>query len=310
MTETTRREFLKQLAAGSVMALGGLPALADEKVQLELGIARWKVDPLPAEQLGDIARRLTEQALASIGGMSRFVGKGDEVWIKPNMGWNRAPAQAANTNPDVVATLTRLCLEAGAKRVKVGDNTCHQPSQCYSRSGIAAAAAAAGAEIVTLDARRFKRMKIGGDRLDEWELYPEIIEADLVINAPLVKHHGLSNATLCMKNYMGVVGGRRDAWHQDLPACLVDITRFMKPRLCVLDAVRILTDHGPQGGNLEDVEILGAVAAGTDIVALDAFGAELMGKTLESVPSIGAAEAAGLGNADYRKLPHEVVELS
>jgi uncharacterized protein (DUF362 family) len=158
-----------------------------------------------------------------------------------------------------------------------------------------------------IDESRFREVKIGGSVLGAWPLYPEIIETDLVINVPIAKHHGLSRVTLAMKNYMGVIGGNRGAWHQDLAGCLTDITAYMKPRLVVLDAVRVLMGHGPQGGNPSDVKRLDTVAAGTDIVAVDAFGAELLGHKPEEIGSVKAAAARGLGTLDYRSLsPREV----
>ena len=299
-----RRSFLKALgAAGGALALAPYRRFAGAADRPEIAIARWAPGPLEPDRVEAAAKALTARALSALGGMERFVSKGDVVWIKPNIAWNRAPELAACTNPDVVATLTHLCREAGAKKVKVGDHTCHEARQCYANSGIESAAKQAGAEIVYLDPNRFRDVALGGERLETWPLYPEILEADLVINVPIVKHHGLSRGTLAMKNYMGVIGGRRSTWHQDLGPCLVDITRYMKPRLTVLDAVRILTDHGPQGGDPADVKLLGVVAAGTDIVALDAFGAELLGHDPRSFDSIRLAEEAGLGRSDYRSLP-------
>lgn len=318
MDTQSRRRFLKSMAVlGGTVALDPWKALAtDEAVveshtgPLDMTIARLATPPTAETDLAAAATRLVEQAILELGGMGRFVSKDDVVWVKPNIGWNRAPELAACTNPDVVATLVRLCLEAGAKKVKVGDNTCHSARQSYRSSGIAKAAGDAGAEIVYLDPKRYKNMELGGQRLKEWSLYPEIIETDLVINVPIVKHHSLSEATLCMKNYMGVIGGQRNAWHQALPECLIDITKFMKPRLCVLDAVRILTDHGPQGGNPKDVELVGTVAAGTDIVALDAFGVELLGHDPAEVKMVAKAAEAGLGEADYRKIALKEVSVS
>ncbi|MBI4559948.1 MAG: DUF362 domain-containing protein [Candidatus Hydrogenedentes bacterium] len=273
---------------------------------LQMCIARWKDAPLPETGIKSVATKLTEQAINALGGMKRFVGNGDVVWVKPNMAWDRTPEQAANTNPDVVATLVRLSLDAGAKTVKVGDRTCNEAKQSYPKSGIEAAVKAVDGEVVYLDDSRFKKVALNGVILKEWELYPEIIEADLVINVPVVKHHNISNATLCMKNYMGVISGNRGQWHQDLPNCLCDVTAFMKPRLCVLDAVRILTAHGPTGGNLEDVKRLDTIAAGTDIVALDSFGAELLGHPVGSLATVVAGEKAGLGIMDYHKIAQEI----
>jgi len=319
LNEQSRREFLQRAAAVSgALALAPYRSLAqatapdsDDPIEpLQMAIARWRdADPAQVDHAA-CARRLTEVALDGLGGMGRFISKGDVVWIKPNIGWNRAPELAANTNPDVVATLVRLCLEAGAKQVKIGDNSCHSPRQTYRSSGIGPAAEAAGAELVYLDERRFKEVDLGGSRLKSWPVYPEILAADLVINVPVVKHHGLSTASLCLKNFMGIVGGDRGKWHQDLPACLIDITRFMQPRLCVLDAVRILTDHGPQGGNPRDVTSPLTVAAGTDIVALDALGAELLGHQPDRIQHLRAAHEAGLGQLDYRLIAHRELAAS
>ncbi|MBU1701270.1 MAG: DUF362 domain-containing protein [Candidatus Eisenbacteria bacterium] len=307
----TRRDFLKKAAiVGGALAVHPMDAWAAETLSADMSIARWSGADLSDEGVPAMAAALTKQAIEAIGGMGRFVSKGDKVWIKPNMGWNRAPELAATTNPDVVGALTRLCLEAGAKEVKVGDNTCHKSTQCYRSSGIEKAVEAAGGKTVYLDENRFREVNLNGKRLDKWALYSEILSSDLVINVPIVKHHGLSRATLCMKNYMGIVGGQRNAWHQDIPTCLCDITAYMKPRLCVLDAVRILTAHGPQGGNLEDVKRVNTVAAGIDIIALDAFGAELLGHKPDQIEAVKAGFEAGLGQIDYHKVALKELSVS
>lgn len=316
MHPTTRREFLlKSSAAGlaflstpSWLRAADQPAVgeaAPAPSPLDMSIARWTGGEVP----GDLAGRLTEQAILALGGMSRFVTRGSTVWVKPNIGWNRAPEFAANTHPDVVAAVVRLCFDAGAKTVKVGDFTCNEPKACYENSGIAPAAKALGADVVYLDKRRFRKMTIGGNRLKEHLVYPEIVECDLVINVPVCKHHGGSRVTLCMKNYMGVVDDRQ-TFHQDLPTTIADITQFMKPRLCVLDATRILTDHGPTGGKLEDVKVMNTVAAGVDIVALDAFGSELLGKNPSEIETVAKGAEYGLGRIDYRALALKELALS
>ena len=308
MASTSRRDFLRTsaLVGGGLLVTDPLSlarAAAPAESPAQLAIMRWDPAALAAADLATAAIRLTETAIDALGGMTRFVSKGDVVWLKPNIGWNRRPELAANTNPDVVGTLVRLCREAGAKTVKVGDHPCHPARQTYRNSGIAAATEAAGGEVVYLDKNRFRDVELGGRRLKTWPLYTGIIEADLVINVPVAKHHGLTDASLAMKNYMGVIGGRRNAWHQSMAACLCDITRFMKPQLTVLDAVRLLTAHGPQGGDLDDVALTGVVAAGTDIVALDAFGATLLGHQPTAIGTITAAAEQGLGTLDYRSLP-------
>lgn len=300
MPKPTRRQFLQQTAMTTgALALGSLAVHGQEAAAspADMAIARWS--GAADAPIADMAVKLTEQAMEAIGGMKRFVKSGDVVWVKPNMAWDRTPEQAANTNPDVVKTLVRLCLEAGAKTVKVGDNPCNDAVKSYTNSGIEAAAKEAGAQVVYLDRKRFKETEIGGPVLKSIPLYPEILESDLIINVPVVKHHSSTTVTLCMKNYMGVVENRRK-FHQDLPGCIRDITAYIKPRLSVLDAMRILTANGPTGGNLEDVKRMNLVAAGVDIVALDALGCELLGHQPDTIGTVTAGFEAGLGQIDYR----------
>ena len=308
MCEHSRREFLVGSAAAGLLALrpGLALAQAAEKTP-SMTIARWSgAKPAAEAAMKDAAVKLTERAIEALGGMKRFVSRGDVVWVKPNIGWDRTPEQAANTNPDVVATIIRMCFDAGAKAVKIGDNPCDVAEKTYAASGIAAAARQLGAKVVFLDPTRFKEAKIGGEQVKTIPVYPEIIETDLVINVPIVKHHRLAGLTMCMKNYMGVID-KRNTFHQAIAPSVADLTRFMKPELCVLDATRVLKANGPKGGKLEDVETKLMLAAGVDIVALDAWGAELVGKNPADIGTIAKGQEFGLGKIDYRSLaPREL----
>lgn len=276
----------------------------------EMAIARWTgAKDLSDPEFQKVAISLTEKAIDAIGGLKRFMGRGDVVWIKPNIGWDRMPELAANTNPDVIATLVRLALDAGAKRVIIGDNPCDLPPKAYAASGIPEAVKKLGAEVIMLDRTRFRETAIKGDRVKSIPIFPGIMEADLVINVPIAKHHGLARVTLGMKNYMGVIENRK-LFHQDIPTCLADITRFMKPRITVLDGMRVLMDHGPKGGNPADVKAKTTVAASTDIVALDAFGAELLERKPTDIPSIVKGQQDGLGRMDYRSLALREIAVS
>jgi uncharacterized protein (DUF362 family) len=306
MAKQSRRDFLKWSAVvGGAVAMSGT---VSAQAPVNMAIARCKSNPT---DLTAAAVQMTTQAVEALGGMKRFVKSGDVVWVKPNIGWDRTPELAANTNPDVVATLVKLCLAAGAKQVKVGDYSCNKDVKAYPASGIEAAAKAAGADVIYLDMNRFREYDVKGKILKKWPVYPEIAEADLAINCPIVKHHSLATMTACMKNYMGICDNRQK-WHQNIPQCLCDITRFMQPkaRLCVLDAIRILTANGPTGGDPKDVKQLNTLAAGTDIVALDAWGAELLGHKPADISSIAAGHAEGLGTMDYRSLSPKEIEIA
>lgn len=297
----TRREFIVETGcyAGALALHSVIGQAQTENKPLDMVVCRWKGDPIPEEPTKEIAEKLTKKAIEALGGMERFVKKGDVVWIKPNIAWDRTPEQAANTNPDVIRTLIELCFNAGAKKVKVGDNTVNDATKSYIRSGIESVAKELGAEVVYLDRSRFVETEIGGERVKKIPLYPEIMETDLVISVPVAKHHASTTVTLAMKNYMGVIENRR-MFHQDLPTCIKDITAYMKPKISILDAIRILTANGPQGGDLKDVKRMNIVAASVDIVALDAFGSEILGYNPEQIGTVKKAYDSGLGQIDYK----------
>lgn len=251
---------------------------------------------------GPLPAQITRMAIDALGGMRMFISRGDVVVVKPNIGWDRLPEQAANTNPEVMAELVRLCIEAGAKKVKVFDRPVNDARRCYVQSGIAVAARAAGADVNYVDDRKFKEMDLKGIALKSWPLYTEIIEADKVINVPIAKHHGLSKLTLSMKNWMGVMGGRRSMIHQRIDESIVDLAMKIKPTLTVLDAVRILVDNGPQGGHPRDVRRIDTVIAGVDQVAIDSYGATLFGMKGSDLGWVRIGQEAGFGNMDIAKL--------
>jgi uncharacterized protein (DUF362 family) len=253
---------------------------------------------------------LVRRAITALGGMERFVSDGQNVVIKPNIGWDRTPEQCANTHPEVVATLVALALEAGAKRVQVMDNTCNDARRCYRRSGIEAAAKQAGAKVLHLRSGRAVEMALGGEVVKNWPVFREVTQADVLINVPVVKHHALSRATLGMKNWFGAIGGRRNQLHQNVAQASVDMAAFFKPQLTVLDATRILLRNGPQGGNLEDVAHPRTVMAGTDPVAIDAFGGTLLDLSPEELPHIAMAEARGLGSRNWQAPDILTIDLS
>jgi uncharacterized protein (DUF362 family) len=301
-----RRKLLKTLAGvgltslvaptGSILnnlahaAQEGGPAVAAATLP-DMAIAKGKE---PVE--------LVEAAMKAMGGMERFVSKGDKVLVKPNIGWDRTPEQAANTNPTVVRTVIDLCFKAGAKEVHVVDFTCNQARRCYTRSGIKKAAEEAGADVSYINDRKFKEMNVGGEVLSKWPIYTDIVEADKLINLPIAKHHTLATLSLSMKNWLGAIGGKRNALHQKIGESCVDLSMFFKPTLTILDAVRILKANGPQGGNLKDVEKIDTLAAGIDEVAIDSFGTGLFGRKPEDIPYIKAAIERGYGQTDLSKL--------
>jgi uncharacterized protein (DUF362 family) len=246
---------------------------------------------------GEMARR----AIGAIGGMGRFISKGDRVVLKPNASWDRSPQQAADTNPEIVAVLTELSLKAGARQVIAIDHTIGEPGRCLARSGIGPAVVKAGGSIRHQNARAFRDAEIGG-AVGKWPVFKPLFEADKFINIPVVKQHSLSTLTAGMKNLYGIIGEKRSTLHPKIDESIVELANFARPTLIVLDAFSVMVKNGPSGGSLSDLVHPHVVAAGTDPVALDAFAATLIGVRPESVGHVALAHKRGLGEINYKKL--------
>ena len=245
---------------------------------------------------------ITAKAVEAMGGMARFVKKGSVVLIKPNIGWDRSPEQAGNTNPYVVAALVDMCFKAGAKRVNVFDRTCNDAKRCYENSWIEKIAREKGANVYFADDWNVVKAKFDyKSPMEDWPVYRDALECDTFINAPVLKHHGLTGLTLSMKNLMGVCSGNRGLIHFDIGKKLAHLTDFIKPDLSVIDAYRVLTRNGPTGGNLEDVLDMKTVIVSADPVLCDSYAAKLMDKDPLSVNYIDQAVKLNLGNADITK---------
>lgn len=297
-----RRTFIRRTVQAAIAAAaGGLPALD----LLSLPAQAGQAPPLAVRKGQDIPL-LVRETINALGGMEHFVKQGDVVVVKPNIGWDRTVELAANTHPEVVKALTQLCLEAGAKQVRIFDRTCNDERRCYMQSGIRPAVESIRSDRVSIeyiDRRAFKELAIdGGQAFDRWEFYMPVIEADRLINVPVAKHHSISRLTLGMKNLMGVIGGNRGRLHHNIAESLSDIASVIHSDLTVVDATRILTANGPQGGRIEDVRKLDTLIASPDIVAADAYAATLFGLNPAQVPTVAAAARRGLGVMDLKQV--------
>jgi uncharacterized protein (DUF362 family) len=295
-----RRTFIRHsLQAAVISAVGGLPVLDVQPVLAADG-------PEVAVRKGTDIPALVRATVDALGGMKRFVKTGETVVVKPNIGWDRTVDLAANTHPEVVTTVVRLCLESGAARVRIFDRTCNDPRRCYVQSGIEAALNTLDDDRVQLehiDRRAWTRIALkNGVALQEWEFYAPALEADRLINLPIAKHHTISTLTLGMKNIMGVIGGSRGVLHQQIDEALVDINSVIHSDLTLIDATRILVANGPSGGRLEDVRRLDTLIASSDIVAADSYAATLFGYQPKDIATLATAARRGLGVADLKKV--------
>jgi uncharacterized protein (DUF362 family) len=245
---------------------------------------------------GGTAAEAIQAAFKALGVPDRFDFRDKTAVVKPNIGWDRAPEQAANTDPELVGATVRILKNSGA-RVQVFDFTCNAAQRCYSRSGIEAAARDAGAEVSFVNARKFDETPLpDGQRVNSWPIYRDYVKADVRINLPVLKHHSLAGLTMGWKNLMGVMGGNRSTLHNGFDQKIVDVGGAILPEITVLDARRVLLRNGPTGGSLDDVKIMNTLIAGYNPVEVDAEGARLFGMDPEDLGYLREARRRGYGD--------------
>lgn len=294
-----RRDFIAK-SIRSTVALAGL-GLVEQMIKPLSAQSSLVKSQLSVAKNGNPAE-MTRFVVQALGGMNQFVKKGQTVLVKPNIGWDRTPEQAANTNPEVVAELVKMCYEVGAKKVWVLDRTCNEARRCYLHSRIEEYAKNAGAQVRHIANQRFKNTTIpNAIALDSWPVYQDVFDADVLINVPVAKHHSMSRLSLGLKNLMGIMGGNRGKIHAGFDQKIVDFNKIVIPNLTVMDAYRTLMRNGPQGGNLADVRLTAHVIAGTDRVAVDSYTATLFDIKPTDLEWLSLAAEQGLGDIDLSR---------
>ena len=304
-----RREFLQKTIRSGIMA-GSAIILGNYAKLLAAPLTSAAPYDLVAVKGGE-PEIMFDKAMAALGGMEKFVARGSKVLVKPNIGWDLTPERAGNTHPKLVARIIEHCLNAGAKQVSVFDHTCDNWKRCYRNSGIEGAVKDAGGKIVSGDSEGYYQ-KIAipkGKRLAEAKVHELLLDADVFINAPVLKHHTSSRLTIGMKNLMGVVWDRW-YWHRnDLHQCIADFASFRKPTLTVVDAYNVIKRNGPRGVSPGDVVPLKSQIVSTDFVAADAAAAKLFGVEPSDIRHIQLASQMNLGQIDLRRLSIDRIKL-
>jgi len=300
-----RRDFIKTSAAI------GVAALSFDKLQAAITKNEIMVESAPdmVAVMGGEPAQLLERALQEMGGIEKYVKKGQSVVIKPNIGWDKKPELGANTNPDLVAALIKQCFKAGAKKVTVFDHTCDNWQKCYASSGIEAAAKAAGATVLPgNDETYYKEVAIPqGVKLKSAKIHQALLDADVWFNVPVLKNHGGAKMTISMKNYMGIVWDRGYFHANDLQQCIADAcTWSKKPALNIVDAYRAVRQNGPQGRSISDTSVLKTLIVSKDIIAADTAAVGLFNQVqkmdINSVGHIAIGEKLKLGTQNLDKL--------
>ena len=308
----TRREFLTKLAVGAGGIGLGLSAQGGIWSQLagDDGIAHAappKGESVWAE--GKDPYKTTVAAIKKLGGMDRFVKQGQRVALLPNVGWNRTPEQAACTHPEVLRAVIDLVAAEDAKSITVFCNPCNPIRACLENSGIGAMVDKSPArfEVINSQGWRLRKAVKGCTFMKEAQVYRLVDDCDVLINVPVAKHHGGAQLTMCCKNRMGLVKDR-GVMHQKLHAAIADLTMMVPHALCVLDASRILTAHGPSGGNLKDVKKTDTVVAGTHPAEVDVLGCGLFGNKPGDIGYLRMLGERNFVNLDPAKLDVDYIK--
>lgn len=308
-----RREFLKTALVGAVagaVKIDGNTILAADK-----GADAQTPNDLVAVMGGEPVE-LYRKGIEAMGGMSRFVKKGQKVVVKPNIGWDKTPEYGANTNPLLVGEIVKDCIKAGASEVVVFDHTCDEWEGCYKNSGIAEAAQKAGAKVAYgHDEKYYQEVDLPlAVNMKKAKIHEAILNCDVWINVPVLKNHGGAKMTISMKNYMGIVWDRGYLHKHNLQQCIADATTYEKrPVLNIVDAYRIMTQNGPKGKSVNDVQLAKAIFMSTDIVAVDTaatkFFSQYKEMSLENLPYLSMAQNAKVGTMDINSLKVERIKL-
>jgi len=293
----SRRKFLKTAAAGVALGLAGRSSFLEAKEEYDLVVISG--EPAAA----------TKKALEAIGGVSRFVKKGQRVVIKPNMSFSRTPEFGATTHPLVVATVAQACIDAGAQQVLILDHTLHRAELSLERAGIREACHnIPGTHVLALQERKFfQEIKIPqGKVLERVEVMKELLDNPVLINIPVAKSHSATGVSLGIKGLMGLIWDR-ESFHSryNMNQALADLATVIKPQLTILDATRALTSGGPGGPG--EVKKPNLVIAGTDPVAVDSYGVSVVpwyGQSFKGrqVEHLLISHQRGLGKIDIDQL--------
>jgi uncharacterized protein (DUF362 family) len=192
------------------------------------------------------------KAIELLGGIERFVRQGEMVAIKPNVAFASPPMLGATAQPELVAEVVMLCYKAGAKQVIVTDNPINDPASCFTLSGIGKAASQAGAKVILPREYHFRHTTLeGGKLIKNWPIFfGPFVKVDKLIGISPVKHHARAGASMTMKNFYGLLGGRRNIFHQDINTIIAELAMMVKPTLVILDGTEVMMTNGPTGGSV------------------------------------------------------------
>jgi uncharacterized protein (DUF362 family) len=321
-SKLSRREFVTRVGLGvglTGLAAGGFSllsqtSLANPQASVQLPHTVYHPRGLHKDIVlihGTQIRMMLERGFQALGGGEKIIPKNSTVLLKPNVGFERPPELAVTTNPDVMASLTQLCFAFGAKRVIITDNPVNNASACFRRSQIKERVEAVGGEVIVPVSSHFVRGMVPEEYLfrNVDILAQPYLEADVVINVPIIKDHSLSQVSLALKGWMGLMGEGRQHLHRNMQQAIAEMGDCFPATLTIEDGMRILMSNGPTGGSLSDVKQQNVLIMSRDPVAADALATTLMDRQPVSIPYFQLAQEAHVGRMDYRSLRMEEIHV-
>ncbi len=323
----TRRDFIRRTAkAGASLAVAGAasyllydttgpkPVSTGESIEAlpDFSISHREGQVISIVK-GDDRIETANKAIDLLGGIERFVKPGERVLIKPNVAFASPPILGATANPQLVAEVVRLCYRrAKAKEVIVTDNPINDPESCFRLSGIGKAASEAGAKILLPRDSYFRTVSLAGGRLiKNWPVFAAPLEkVDKLIGIAPVKDHHRSGASMTMKNWYGLLGGRRNIFHQDINTIIAELAIMVRATLVILDGTRVMMTNGPTGGSASDLQRKNTMIASCNAVAADAYGCSLLNLTVADLPYLRKAQMGGAGTTDFESLKTIFAQVS
>jgi len=309
----SRRDFLKGCGvAGLGLGLASIAPGIVKGVLAEESAVSEGLDIVAVK--GDTAKAV-RAAVETLGGIAKFVSRGDKVIIKPNMSFPNPAVWGTTTSPEVVVEIAKMCLEAGAKKVLILDHPLRRPEICLAKAGIKDACGGLDDTFVFVLAEEkfFKEVNIPqGESVHKAKLMKDVLESDVLINVPTAKSHMATGVSLGLKGMMGLIWDRGEFHRLDLNRCIVDLNTIVKRDLTIIDCTRALVTGGPGGpGEIEELSI---IVAGIDPVAVDSYVvpmAKWYGRSFSGsqVKHIVEANDRGLGEIDISKLKVRNLEV-
>ncbi len=248
------------------------------------------------------------RAVKLAGGLG--VESGDVVVVKPNAKNQSPPGYGIVTDPRVVEACVGLAFKEGAEKVKIADGAAY-PTGAYDTfaafqtMGIMDVAKRWNVELVDLNSHDSLDVDVPkGLALDWVRVGRSVMEADVVVNVPVLKTHKATLLSACLKN-IGVGCATREEKKRlhrlGIDEGIVDVYSLVKPRFNVVDCIVAMEGDGP---NLPPgkAKPLGLVIAGSDGLAVDAVCSAVMGINPKKVKHLRMAHDQGLGNWDLSNI--------